>query len=510
MQGWTRRMLNNPVAKLSEMKSRLDSWVNLITGLNSARDKTTNTIPILDSALPQQFLEALYHGDDIANRIVSALPDECFREPWTIINRTQDPEEEETLQEQASDLDSDMKRHGVREKLREAMTWGRLYGVGAVLIGADDGRDPWEPLDWRRVRSIDYLTVLDKRDLTPWRWYADPMSPKFSDVAIYLMQPVGVYVGMPYDVNPSAQLLLVHESRMIRFGGELTSKRMRLGNQGSDYSVLQRCYRALQLVNDNWQSAAALLADASQAVLTIKGLMDMITQQPDVMNTRFSLMDQTRSVMRMIMLDADGEKFERVPSRFEGIPDMLEQTWKRLASAARMPLTVLMGMSPAGMNATGESDIRWWYDQIAATQEQVLKPQLEYLLRMFARARGYDNEQDWSVVFPPLWQMTAKETADLHFAQAQADNLYLTNGVLTPEEVALSRFGGGEYALEQQIDVESRRKIMATSLEQMEAAAEVSLKQTKQTPGVVTTQATSPEQADPGTMDPRPPGVSDD
>ncbi len=39
-----------------------------------------------------------------------------------------------------------------------------------------------------------------------------------------------------------------------------------------------------------------------------------------------------------------------------------------------MPVTILMGQSPAGMNATGESDFRWHYDRIKSRQTLHIAP----------------------------------------------------------------------------------------------------------------------------------------
>jgi uncharacterized protein len=539
--GWTQALLKAPKqtlgAALSDMRARFDTWTNALSGLGTLRDKTTYTLPVLSPTLTPATLEAIYHDDDIAARIISALPDEAFREGFTVVSKSaarlgetflqQNPSASKadafdvvrgamkrapvSVQEQADELQAALDELGLKEKYREAMTWGRLYGLGAGLIGVDDGRETWEEVDWNAIRGIDYLTVLDKRDLTPWRWYTDPQAPKFSDVAIYLMQPVGVYLGAPYDyTSPGAQVLLVHESRMIRFGGELTSKRLRLSNQGADYSVLQKAFRALQLTNDNWQSVAALLADASQGVFKIKGLIEMIAQQPDVMTSRFQFMDMARSVVRAILLDSDGEEFERVSSSLEGVAELLEQTWTRLAAAARMPKQILMGEPPKGLNAGGTADvnIRWWYDTVKSTQEHAVKPQIERILRMLATARGWDDPEDWSVVFPPLYQLTQVEQAQLHLSQAQADKLYVVDiGAATAEEIALSRWGSGKYSLETKIDVQSRKRTMALTLESMEQEAANAVDKALDpapTPGVA---AEAAHKASTETTEPVPPRV---
>ena len=66
---------------------RLDTWANALTGLATSRDKTTSTLPYLSPVLAPQALEAMYHDDDIAARIVSAIPDEAYREGFTVISK---------------------------------------------------------------------------------------------------------------------------------------------------------------------------------------------------------------------------------------------------------------------------------------------------------------------------------------------------------------------------------------------------------------------------------------
>jgi phage-related protein (TIGR01555 family) len=122
----------------------------------------------------------------------------------------------------------------------------------------------------------------------------------------------------------------------------------------------------------------------------------------------------------------------------------------RLAAAARLPVSLLMGQAPAGMNATGESDIRFFYDQVRAEQE-ALKPKLERLIKIIS---ANDNAKV-SIEFPALWQMTDREKAELRRMEAETDRIYLQEGVLLPEEVAIKRFSGGEYA----IDLTSRAEL---------------------------------------------------
>mgnify|MGYP003947224089 FL=1 len=158
-----------------------------------------------------------------------------------------------------------------------------------------------------------------------------------------------------------------------------------------------------------------------------------------------------------------GEDFERVATPMTGVSDMLTAGWQRLAAATspRMPLTRLFGMSPGGLNATGESDMRNWYDQVKAFQTIDLSPRANRLVQLIARSLGEQEPERFSACFPSLWQMTPKEQAEIEKLAAEKDAIYITAAVLLPEEVALSRYGDGNFSASTKIDAELRQSMAA-------------------------------------------------
>jgi hypothetical protein len=84
-----------------------------------------------------------------------------------------------------------------------------------------------------------------------------------------------------------------------------------------------------------------------------------------------------------------------------------------LSGASRIPMTKLFGRSPAGMNATGESDLQNYYDYVDTLRENVLAPVLRRLLPVLAMSAWGDAPDDLDITFPPLWTPTAKEVAEI-------------------------------------------------------------------------------------------------
>lgn len=472
------------------------TFQNQSTGVGTMRDKTTYgnywaPWRILDSELL-----AMYNGNDIAAQVIEAAPMEMFRRGWEVHSRDLDDDDIKALDKKAADL-------RLNELMLEGMIWGRLFGGALNIIGAEDGNNPDTPLDEDSIKTFHYLNVVDRRFVWVQRYYSDQLSPKYGLPEIYLITNVVSHGGMYGTTNPPPGIRLaavsIHESRLIRYDGAKTDVLTRQQLAGWTWSVLQRCYDALRRFDNAQNSVDNLLADASQAVFKIRNLMEMIANnQKDQVVARMQMADLGRSVMRAVMVDAEAEDFKREPTSFAGIPDLMDRQMQRVASAAKMPVTKLFGRSPAGMNATGESDIRMWLDQIRSMQENELGPKIKRLYTLMAKAKDQrikiktkkgdarttawdrvnanastpangimgngsgegeaaskakENDPQFQVQFTTLWEPTALEDADRGLKIAQRDQILIDEGVITPEQAALGMFGSGK--LSDWVDVDS-------------------------------------------------------
>ena len=424
--------LRGLVAAVQRGDSRADSWQNSLTGLGVAgRDKLLAHAPGVVQTLPLASLESLYHGDAMAGRIVDKVVDDATRQGCEIVPRAETDE---------AVLDRVQKRWDALEAwqaLGAADRWGRLYGAGYVLVGARDGRDMDQPLEVSAVREVLFLTVLDAQEVTPHALYADPTAAHFGDPEIYRVTPAGGRVSAAS---------LIHETRLIRFGGAPTSRRRRAQMEHRDFSVLQRPFDALRRFDSDWRSASAMMADGSQGVLAIKDFADIIAGgSKDVFSARMEIINLCRSVSRIMPIDAEDESFSYVERTWSGIADLLDKTTLYLAAAADMPVTVLFGRSPAGMDATGEGDRIGWYDTVQHHREAALLPGGDRLLAIIAASVGVRDLEGWYLTCPPLLQESAADRAGRRKVIAETDALYIANDVATPEEIALARFAGGEW-----------------------------------------------------------------
>lgn len=445
----------NPTGKSNKKLIKSDGWENVLTGLGvMGRDKRLQTVHQA-SPVTWEEAESLWRGDDLAARIIETVPNEMLRQGFEFHD-----ESEKELEEYVTDRWDELDLYGT---LWEALTYERAYGGGAILLGANDGAtDLTEPLDVARVRSFDWITALEPRELTPVYWYNNPRAPKFGKPAIYQLNPISPGAGQLSTNSFVAPTTQVHESRLIIFPGIKVSRRQYGELSGWGDSVLTRANAVLRDFNISWGAAGTLVSDFAQAVFKIEGLANLFaSDNTDAVKARMQAMDYARSVVRAIVVDSN-EDFERKSTPVTGLPELLDRFATRLAAAADMPLTLLMGQSPAGLNATGESDIRFFYDRVKAAQHRKLKPAIERITALILAnntPNGKNNNHYWSIEFNPLWQPTEKEKAETRLIVAQTDQIYIANGVVSPEEVAISRFGGDDYSIDMLVDFKARESL---------------------------------------------------
>jgi phage-related protein (TIGR01555 family) len=462
---------------------RADGWRNALTLLgDAARDKRMAS-SFASERLTDFMAGDLWRGDGMAARAVETVPDMLVRAGWSMVVKA-DPAEEESSgapdqqkpspdrQDKASDvfmgggeaqaakelsegIDELAKTLGLAQAFGEAMKKERGLGGAAIFPGIQDGAsDLTRPLDYKRIRSVDWLDVLTPIELVPFQWYDNPVKAQFGEPELYWMQR---YTTGGASLAPRVP---IHESRLIVFPGLAVDKRHRREHWGWGDSILGRMLGSLRDFASGHDSAAALLQDFAQAAFGIDGLAEAMKQnQDDLLLRRIRLVEMARSVLRAVVHDSK-ETFERKQTPVTGMPDLLDRLTNRLAGDARMPVTILMGRAPAGLNATGDADVRNFYDETAGNRVPYLTPRLVRAYRMlFAAQRGPARGREpkvWNIRYGPLWQHTRLEESTIRKNNAEADAAMVDKGVVTPEEVAASRYGGDEYGEELQLNREIR------------------------------------------------------
>jgi phage-related protein (TIGR01555 family) len=231
-------------------------------------------------------------------------------------------------------------------------------------------------------------------------------------------------------------------------------------------SILTRCARVIANFQAGWQGLGILLQDYATPTLKIENLQGILaSSQPGDMSLakRAAAVELTRSLARVVIIGKN-EEYKREAVPLTGMADALDKLALRLAASLDMPMSLLMGESPAGLNATGDAELRWFFNQVAALQKRDLLPVLRPIIKLLFldKVNGPGKEpKNWNIKFHPLWALTAKEQADLRKTVAETDQIYINTGVFDAKIVAENRFGGDEYSVETQIEMDDWEKMAA-------------------------------------------------
>lgn len=456
------------LTKRAENRRRLDTWSSAIHGLGTETyDKRLGATFVADTVSRTEAIE-LWRGDDLAHRIIEGRPDDMLRQGFRFVATG---DEVDDLQE---DIHSDWSDLGLRDAFCRAKKYERAFGGAAILLGIDDGRPPDTPVNEDTVRGLNWLTVLEPYELQPAYYYDDPFAPKYGQPELYEMTPL--VRGYARKASTPPTNVLIHESRLLIFPGIQTTRQGVAGLNGWGDSVLTRVRSVLRDFQMSWAGVGVLMLDFSQAVFKMQGLAELIAADEDeTIRTRMRALELGRSIARCAFIDAGdnespGDSFERVQTPVQGLPELLDRLAERVAAAADMPFTKLFGRAPAGLNATGESDMRNYYDTVRSAQENELEPHISRITWLLVRARN-DKAENWSIQFNPLWQPTGKEIAEERKLVAEADKIYVEAGIVAPDEVAQSRWSGDRYSPDMKIDFANREAY--DQMQQAEADLEI-------------------------------------
>lgn len=451
---------------------KLDGWENVFTGLGTARDKRTGGA-VTFKKLTYVECEDLWRGDDMAAKIIEEPAREMTRK-WLDVQI--ENAEEDDISETKADaelVEKDLKRLKAQARVREAIMRQRAYGGAVLLVGAEDGvSDLSQPLREAALRRVRFLTVFDAWEVYPRSYYSDPEEEGYGEPETYWIYPQGVPGGMNVNAKPTKMTTtIVHESRLLRFEGVRVSRRQARENRGWGDSVFVRMQEVLADFGMSWGGVSHLMQDFSQAVFKMRGLFEALAAGNEALvQQRLAMMDECRSMLRAVLLDAgDGtgptEDFERKPTPVTGLAELLDRFCNRLAAAADMPVTRLMGQSPAGLNATGAQDEGWWYDRMAGLQDEVLRDPLERLIHLlFVSKEGPTDgvvPENWSLVFRSLKQLSPMDEATRRKTVVEMAKTAIDSQMVMPEEAGVSIFGGDEFSAEIHIDKELRKKMAA-------------------------------------------------
>lgn len=174
------------------------------------------------------------------------------------------------------------------------------------------------------------------------------------------------------------------------------------------------------------------------SVMILKTDLQTILQGGDGGDTdllaRAKLFTLTRDNQGLTLINKDTEEMDQVAVPLSGLHELQAQAQEHMAAPCHIPLVKLTGVTPAGLNANSDGEIRVFYDFIHSEQESSLRPVLTAMLGFIQLSEFGAIDDDLSFEFVELSEPTAKEVAEVRKSDAASGVAYIAAGVISPEE----------------------------------------------------------------------------
>lgn len=413
--GDSKEVIEQKIQKTADALNKLmtrDAFMNRMakTGYGQPNLAEGVEYPLTRLTQNYQLFNSLYRSSWIVRKIIDVVPADMLKN-WIKFTTSVDPKSIDLVEKT-------IRYTKTKEKLKLGLQWGRLYGGAAALIlieGDDESLE--EPLDIDTIKSDSYkgLLIFDRwAGIYPGiELIEDINDPEFGLPEYYMINSdrTSGITGMDTSKN-----FKVHHSRILRFPGRELPYWEKIQSMYWGESEVEIVYEELKKRDNTSANLATMIFLANIRVLKMNDLGQLLgTGSQKAQENLHNVLDaqaKLMSNMGIYVMDKDDD-FSIHNYSYSGLDELYQSFMLDVAGACEMPVTKLFGREPAGFNATGEGDLKQYYDTVSEKQETFLLPVLDKLLPIiFKSAIGsVPDDLDWK--FNPVQQISNKDMADL-------------------------------------------------------------------------------------------------
>lgn len=346
---------------------------------------------------------------------------------------------------------------GIWTYFRKAQTIANLHGGAGLVLFIDDGNmmNFEQPVQPENIKFLKGMRLFDRWDLYPdIENHEGELEPEY-----YILN----------GGRNSKKSLRIHKSRVLAFHGPLVS----------DY---------VSYLSDGWKGDTLVrsIIEASKAYVSAHNLAGHSLQSFEVLNLKIdsfydklaadnqamgmngsyesSLRDRSEALLsglsnyNLLVTDQGREDLDYIQRQFSGVSDILESLEEYLAAAVGIPKFLLFQRYGSKMGQLGEHEQRSFGQIINSVQQECFQEPMELILYYIFKSKyGPTNgevPEGWKWKWNSVREPTERELAEVREIDSRTFTNHLRAGVLYPNEIRQSVYGGAEYSREINIDVQ--------------------------------------------------------
>jgi phage-related protein (TIGR01555 family) len=332
-------------------------------------------------------------------------------------------------------IDAALTKFKIKDRFNEAAQMADFYG--GCLLFIDTGETDLEiplAMDTAFLRGkIKGFTLVDPINVAPGLYNStDPLRDDY--------------------FRPSQWRVLgraVHASRFLRFVPNDVPTLFKPAYNFFGIPIAQQALDYVAHFTKTREAAQRLLTKFSLTVFkTQTGGLFFGGKDNGEVQKRLRYLAQFRDNDSVLVIDTEEEDVVKLETPISGTTDVVRQALEFVAAVFRIPFVKFLGISPGGLNATGESDLRNYYDHVLSKQEKMFRKPMDRLLEIIQAHLFGAIDPDIHAEFIPINDEDDAKRSATQKTKADRDAIYIDRGVLSPEEVreALASDPESDYA----------------------------------------------------------------
>lgn len=383
-----------------------DSYMNSFNRLGIGQLNLMEAAEYPISRMTQNYalLNSMYRNDWIAGRIIDTIPQDMVKNWYKLVSQLQP--------DRIKEYEMTERRTHVKESVLEGLKWGRLFGGAAGIIvveGQEDMLD--QPLNLQMIMPGSFKGLI----------IADRWSGVYPDTALVqdLSDPdfgLPEYYTFCMSETDMANGIRVHHSRVVRFTGRELPYIERMAENYWGLSEIEHVYTELNKRNTTSENIAQLIFQANIRTYKMADLgQTLMNTDPYSQRELYQTLSMQNFLMSNMGLNIMDKDDDLVTTQygFGGVSEVYELFMLDISGACEIPVTKLFGRSPAGMNATGESDLTNYYNKVSQDQVAILRPVINKLMPVIALSTWGVIPDDLDFEFEPIGDTSEQERAAL-------------------------------------------------------------------------------------------------
>ncbi len=325
-----------------------------------------------------------------------------------------------------SELEDEFSKYDIQGLFRKVTEHDGFYGLGFIYIRMERNANRSEPLfikpETITKGSLSGFTTVEPIWSAPIVWNStDP--------------------GLPSFYNPERWFILgmdTHSSRLLTFISRPVPDIIKPAYNFGGISLtqlldpyVQRWLKTVEAVNRLINNFSIITLQTDMSAVLSGGNAEKYGS----LLKRIQLFTQNRDNQGVFLTDKDRELLDQIAVPLSGLSELQAQAQEHMAAPTHLPLVVLTGITPAGLNASSNDEIQVFYDWIHSMQEQLYRPNLIKIMHILMLNKWGEIDPDITFDFKPLQELTGESAARVRQANAEAEATYVELGAVDATEV---------------------------------------------------------------------------